>query len=239
LTQLKTLGDHLDFCAVAVHIGSQLTNIEPFDQAFGVVAALIAELRAQGHTIQRVDLGGGLGIRYAAETPPTPAAYAAIIRKHFGQSGLQLALEPGRFLVGPAGVLVSRVIYNKTGAAKNFLIIDAAMNDLVRPAMYESWHDIFPVQEQAEAAPLNWDVVGPICETSDLFGSDRALSGVAPDALVAFTCAGAYGASMSSTYNARTLVPEVLVDGTRFALIRRPVPLAEQLSWDIAPVWQS
>jgi diaminopimelate decarboxylase len=228
---------HLDFCGIAVHIGSQLTELAPFDQAFGVVAALITDLRAHGHAISRIDLGGGLGIVYNNETPPSPVAYAAIVRKHFAALGLKIALEPGRSLVGTAGVLVSKVIYAKTGEDKNFLIIDAAMNDLIRPAMYDSWHTILPVRESVAEASPRWEVVGPICETSDTFGHDRLLGAVAPADLVAITCAGAYGASMSSTYNARTLIPEVLVDSDRFALIRRGVPIEEQISWDVKPEW--
>lgn len=236
LAKIKTLPS-LDFCGIAVHIGSQLTELEPFDQAFAVVAALISDLRAAGHAISRVDLGGGLGIRYADETPPPAKDYAAIIRKYFGNSGLHIGLEPGRSLVGPAGLLVSKVIYAKTGSEKNFLIIDAAMNDLVRPAMYDSWHDIVPVTQASPMPEQLWDVVGPICETSDLFGAERALPDLPPDALVAITCAGAYGASMSSTYNARTLIPEIMVDGDTFALIRRPVKIEEQIGWDVPPVW--
>lgn len=257
---------HLDFCGIALHIGSQLTELEPFDQAFAVTAALIRELRGQGHDIRRVDVGGGLGIRYDAEEPPDPAAYAALVRRHFGDQNLHIGLEPGRRLVGDAGILVSRVIYAKTGAHKNFLIIDAAMNDLVRPAMYDAWHDIVPVNKMnpddaPDAAPMpsppgggsGWgaaryvtpaaaghtlyDVVGPICETSDLLGSNRLLPEMQVGDLVAIRCAGAYGASMSSTYNARTLIPEFMVGGDSFALIRRPVTIEEQMSWDVPPVW--
>lgn len=240
---------HLDFCGIALHIGSQLTELEPFDQAFAVSATLISELRGQGHDIRRVDVGGGLGIRYNTEEPPDPAAYAALVRRHFGGQNLHIGLEPGRRLVGDVGILVSRVIFAKTGAHKNFLIIDAAMNDLVRPAMYEAWHDIVPVNKTSAAdAPDDagsatqsksalYDVVGPICETSDLLGANRLLPVMQPGDLVAIRAAGAYGASMSSTYNARTLIPEFMVDGDSFALIRRPVAIEEQMSWDVPPVW--
>ncbi len=239
---------HVDFCGIAIHIGSQLTELEPFDQAFAVSAALIRELRGQGHAINRVDVGGGLGIRYDAEEPPDPTEYAALVRRHFGGQNLHIGLEPGRRLVGDAGILVSRVIYAKHGAHKNFLIIDAAMNDLVRPAMYDAWHDIVPVDERpiasladaGEAArhlSASYDIVGPICETSDLLGANRLLPGMQPGDLVAIRAAGAYGASMSSTYNARTLIPEFMVDGDSFALIRRPVAIEEQMSWDVSPVW--
>jgi diaminopimelate decarboxylase len=222
---------------IAVHIGSQLTSLEPFDQAFGIVAALIQQLRGEGLKIDRVDLGGGLGIRYANENPPSPLAYADIIDRHFGKMSLEIALEPGRSMVGSAGILLSKVIYAKTNPERNFLIIDAAMNDLVRPAMYDAWHDILAVKPMASASPRVWDVVGPICETSDLFGSDRELPDLGPGDLVAITCAGAYGAVMSSTYNVRALVPEVMVDGDQFALIRRSVTPAEQICWDVPPVW--
>ena len=226
---------HIDLCGIAVHIGSQLTELEPFDQAFDVVAELVREWRAAGHDIRRVDLGGGLGIRYTDEKPADLAGYAALVRKHFGALNLHIALEPGRFLVGESGILVSKVIYAKRGLTKNFLIIDAAMNDLVRPAMYDAYHNILPVRQGT--ATTSWDVVGPICETSDLFGQDRSMPELAPGDTIAIMCAGAYGASMSSTYNARDLIAEIMVDGATFALIRRAVGIDEQLNWDVAPMW--
>ncbi|MGB4101778.1 MAG: diaminopimelate decarboxylase [Alphaproteobacteria bacterium] len=226
---------HVDLCSIAVHIGSQLMELEPFDEAFGVVAALVREWRAVGHDIRRVDLGGGLGIRYTGGEAADLAGYAALVRRHFGALNLEIALEPGRFLVGEAGILVSRVIYAKRGLGKNFLIIDAAMNDLVRPAMYDAYHNILPIR-QGEAV-TSWDIVGPICETSDLFGQARSMPDLAPGDVVAVMDAGAYGASMSSTYNARDLIAEIMVDADRFALIRRAVKIDEQLSWDVPPVW--
>ncbi|MEJ0062792.1 MAG: diaminopimelate decarboxylase [Alphaproteobacteria bacterium] len=228
---------HVDLCGLAVHIGSQLTELEPFDLAFATVAGLVRDWRAAGFDIRRLDIGGGIGIRYRDESLIDLSAYAGLIGKHFGKLDLRLALEPGRFLVGPAGILLSRVMIVKPGVAKNFLIIDAAMNDLIRPAMYDAWHDIVPVNAPPGAATENWEVVGPVCETGDLFGHDRPLPAPAPGDLVAILSAGAYGASMSSTYNARTLVPEVMVDGDQFALIRRPVGIEEQIAWDVAPVW--
>jgi diaminopimelate decarboxylase len=233
---LITRSPMLNLCGLAVHIGSQLTSLEPFDAAFGLTASLIADLRARGHAISRVDVGGGLGIRYQAETPPDVADYAALVQRHFGTLGLQICLEPGRSLVGEAGVLVSRVLYAKHGVEKNFLILDAAMNDLLRPALYNAWHNIIPVQESA-APLLPWDVVGPVCETGDLFGTNRMLPALQAEELVAITCAGAYGASMASTYNSRPLIAEFMVKGDCFSLIRRALPPEEQIQWDVTPVW--
>lgn len=225
----------LDLCGIAVHIGSQLTSLAPFDAAFGVTARLIKDLQGRGFGISRVDAGGGLGIRYRDETVPAAADYAAVVRRHFGGSGLHIGLEPGRRLVAAAGILVSRVIYAKTGDAKNFLIIDAAMNDLMRPALYDAWHGIFAAQPGGAAKV--WDVVGPVCETGDQLGLERRLPMLQAGDLVAIENAGAYGASMASTYNARRLVPEFMVDGGAFALIRRAVGIDEQMRWDVAPVW--
>ncbi len=227
----------LDCCGVTVHIGSQLLDLAPFDQAFSIIARVIQDLRAQGLALRRVDLGGGLGIQYADTAPPALSAYAALIMQHFGKLDLAISLEPGRKLVGAAGLLVSAVLYAKQGAERNFLVIDAAMNDLMRPALYDAWHDIIPVQAQADAALTPWDVVGPVCETSDLFGEGRLLPPLAPGDLVAITCAGAYGASMASTYNSRALVPEFMVKDDCFGLIRRPIPPDEQMGWDVPPVW--
>ncbi len=188
--------------------------------------------------MRRLDLGGGLGIRYHAESPPDPAAYAALVHDAFGALDLDLACEPGRVLAGPAGLLVARVIYVKDGASKRFVIVDAAMNDLIRPALYEAWHDIVPVRLPVPGAVLSLaDVVGPVCETGDSFAADRDLPPLAEDDLVAFTCAGAYGAVMSSTYNSRLLVPEVLVSGTRFAVIRSRPSHDEMMGLDAIPEW--
>jgi diaminopimelate decarboxylase len=225
---------------LAVHIGSQLVELEPYRRAFTRVAGLVRELRAKGFAVARVDLGGGLGIRYRDEDPPEPSSYARLAREIFGSAGLAMALEPGRALAGPAGLLVARVIYVKEGAAKRFVIVDGAMNDLLRPALYDAWHNILPVRRPAVDALLApADVVGPVCETGDTLAVDRDLPPVAEGDLVAFTAAGAYGAVMSSTYNSRLLVPEVLVAGDRFDVIRARQSYDEMLSLDTIPAWLS
>lgn len=222
---------------LAVHIGSQAGGIEPFREAFERLAALVVELRNAGMAVGGVDLGGGLGIRYHAESPPELDAYAALVREAFGGLDVNLAFEPGRYLCGPAGLLVSRVIYIKEGATRRFVIIDAAMNDLIRPALYDAWHDIVPVRLAAGAVLSPADVVGPVCETGDTFAVDRDLPPLAEDDLVAFTMAGAYGAVMSSTYNTRPLAPEVLVEGSRFAVIRERPSYEAILAMDAIPDW--
>jgi diaminopimelate decarboxylase len=223
---------------LAVHIGSQLVDLEPYRRAFARVAELVWQLRAKGLAVARIDLGGGLGIRYRAEQPPEPSSYARLVREFFGSTGLAITFEPGRVLAGPAGLLVARVIYVKQGAAKRFVILDGAMNDLIRPALYDAWHDIIPVcrpERDASVAPA--DIVGPVCETGDTFAVDRDLPPIAEGDLVAFTAAGAYGAVMSSTYNSRPLVPEVLVSGTRFDIIRARPSYDDMLSLDAIPSW--
>jgi diaminopimelate decarboxylase len=223
---------------LAVHIGSQLVDMAPFRHAFERVAELVHDLRGGGLAVSRLDLGGGLGIRYHAETPPDTAAYAALVRDAFGPLGLDLAFEPGRVLCGPAGLLIARVVYIKDGATKRFVILDAAMNDLIRPALYDAWHDIVPVclpKRSTLSAPA--DVVGPVCESGDTFALDRELPPLQEDDLVAFTNAGAYGAVMSSTYNSRLLVPEVLVSGGRFAVIRERPSFDAMLALDTVPDW--
>jgi len=224
---------------LAVHIGSQTGGgLRPFREAFERLAELVIELRQIGLVVRRVDLGGGLGIRYRDETPPDATAYAALVRDIFTPLDLDIACEPGRVLVGPAGLLVARVIYAKEGASKRFVILDAAMNDLIRPALYDAWHDIVPVRLPALGAVLSpADVVGPVCETGDTFATGRDLPPLAEDDLVALTGAGAYGAVMSSTYNSRLLVPEVLVDGRRFAVIRPRLSYEAMLGLDAVPDW--
>jgi diaminopimelate decarboxylase len=230
----------IDPVGLAVHIGSQLVDLEPYRRAFTRVAGLVRELRAMGLAVARVDLGGGLGIRYRNEDPPEPSSYARLAREIFGSAELAMALEPGRALAGPAGLLVARVIYVKEGAAKRFVIVDGAMNDLLRPALYDAWHDIVPVRRPAVDALLApADVVGPVCETGDTFAVDRDLPPLAEGDLVAFTAAGAYGAVMSSTYNSRLLVPEVLVAGDRFDVIRARPSYDDMLSLDTIPTWLS
>jgi diaminopimelate decarboxylase len=225
---------------LAVHIGSQLVDLEPYRCAFMRVAGLVRELRGRGHAVSRIDLGGGLGIRYRDEHPPEPSSYARLVHEIFGLAGLSMSFEPGRLLAGPAGLLVARVIYVKRGADKHFVIIDGAMNDLIRPTLYGAWHDIVPVRLPAPNAPLvPADVVGPVCETGDTFATDRELPPLAEGDLVAFTAAGAYGAVMSSTYNSRPLVPEVLVAGDRFDIIRARPSYNDMLSLDTIPTWLS
>ena len=221
---------------LAMHIGSQLVDLAPFREAFARLAELVLELRNSGFAVQRLDLGGGLGIKYHNERPPKTSAYAALVREAFGALELDLAFEPGRVLVGPAGLLVARVIYVKEGVSRRFVILDGAMNDLIRPALYEAWHDIVPVRLPAPGAVLSpADVVGPICETADSFASGRDLPPLAEDDLVALSNAGAYGAVMSSTYNSRLLVPEVLASGARFAVIRARPSHEAMLGLDTVP----
>jgi len=225
---------------LAVHIGSQLVDLEPYRRAFERAAELVLELRAIGFAVARMDLGGGIGIRYHAERPLEPTSYARLVREIFGSLGLALAFEPGRALSASAGLLVSQVVYVKESSAKRFVIVDAAMNDLIRPALYDAWHDIVPVRLPGPGASLNpADVVGPVCETGDTFAVDRDLPPLAAGDLVAFTAAGAYGAVMSTTYNSRLLVPEVLVSGDRFAVIRARPSYDALLSLDTIPDWLS
>jgi diaminopimelate decarboxylase len=225
---------------LAVHIGSQLLDLEPYRRAFERLAELVLDLRAIGLSVPRIDLGGGIGIRYHTERPLEPTSYADLVREIFGSLGLALAFEPGRILSAPAGLLVSRVIYIKEAISKRFVIVDAAMNDLIRPALYDAWHDVVPVRLPERGASLSpADVVGPVCETGDTFTVDRELPPFAEGDLVAFTAAGAYGAVMSTTYNSRLLVPEVLVSGDRFAVIRRRQSYDAMLSLDTMPAWLS
>ena len=224
--------------AIACHIGSQLTELEPFREAFLRVRDLVAILRADGIDIRRLDIGGGLGVPYENEIPPTPEAYAQAIKSTLGDLGCRIVLEPGRLLVANAGVLVSRVVYVKEGSTRTFVIVDAAMNDLMRPALYEAYHSIRPVAQAAPGAPVTpVDVVGPVCETGDTFAKQRPLPPVAAGDLVAFGTAGAYGAAMSSTYNSRPLVPEVLVKDGEFAVVRARPTYEEMLALESLPDW--
>ncbi|SIT78250.1 diaminopimelate decarboxylase [Pontibaca methylaminivorans] len=230
----------LDVVGIDVHIGSQLTDLAPFEQAYAKVAALARKLRAEGHDIRRLDLGGGLGIPYdrTNEAPPLPVEYGAMVKRVVGDLGCEIQIEPGRLIAGNAGIMVSRVIYLKQGEGRDFLIVDAAMNDLVRPAMYDALHEIVPVTEPRpgiERAPL--DVVGPVCETGDTFARAVPLPPLAAGDLVAFRSAGAYGAVMASEYNSRPLIPEVLVKGDRFAVIRARPSFDEMLKRDTMPAW--
>jgi diaminopimelate decarboxylase len=230
----------VEVIGVAVHIGSQLTALQPFDAAFRKVASLARALRAQGHAIRRVDLGGGLGIPYVRsnEAPPLPFDYGAVVKAATEGLDAELVIEPGRLIAGNAGLLVSRVIYRKEGAGRTFLILDAAMNDLLRPALYDAWHDIVPVREPRPDAPLQpVDVVGPVCETGDTFARARPLPPLKAGDLVAFRSAGAYGAAMASEYNSRPLVPEVIVKGDRFDLSRPRPTYDEMIARERIPDW--
>ena len=231
---------NIEIVGVDVHIGSQITELEPFETAFMRVAELVGTLRADGHAISRLDLGGGLGVPYENDNspPPDPAAYGAMVTRVTRDIGCRLSFEPGRLIAGNAGVLVSRVIYVKRGDAKTFLIIDAGMNDLIRPAMYDAFHEIVPFQEPAIGSPrLRYDVVGPVCETSDLFASDRPLPELKSGDLVAILTAGAYGAVMASDYNARPRVAEVLVHGEQWGIVRPRETYAELIAKDRIPDW--
>ena len=233
MSGLKVIG-------IDVHIGSQLTELAPFEAAYNKVAELTEQLRADGHEISRLDLGGGLGIPYARsnEAPPLPTDYGALIQRTVGHLGCEIEIEPGRLISGNAGLMVSKVIYVKSGEDREFLILDGAMNDLIRPAMYEAWHDIVPVVEPAPGAePAKYDIVGPICESGDTFAKGREMPRVAADDLVAFRSAGAYGAVMSSEYNSRPMIPEVLVDGDQFAVIRARPTYEEMIARDTLPEW--
>jgi diaminopimelate decarboxylase len=230
----------VEIVGVDVHIGSQLTDLAPYQAAFTKIANLTVALRADGHDIQRLDLGGGLGIPYQRSNaaPPLPFDYGALIKRTVGHLDCEIAIEPGRLIVGNAGLLIASVIYRKQGEGRDFLIIDAAMNDLIRPAMYDAWHDIVPVVEPGPDTPVGpIDVVGPVCETGDTFARDRELSHMAARDLLAFRSAGAYGAVMSSEYNTRPLIPEVLVKGDQFEVIRKRPTYAEMLARDTVPAW--
>jgi diaminopimelate decarboxylase len=225
---------------IDVHIGSQLTDLAPFEAAFTRVADLARVLRADGHDISRLDLGGGLGIPYTRsnELPPLPLDYGAMVRRVVGDLGCEIEIEPGRLIAGNAGLLLASVIYRKAGEGRDFLIVDAAMNDLMRPAMYGAHHDIVAVQEPGgEEGFAPADVVGPVCESGDTFARGRPLPPLGPGDLVGFRSAGAYGAVMASEYNSRPLVPEVLVSGDRFAVIRARPDYAEILARDLVPDW--
>lgn len=223
---------------LAMHIGSQIVSVGPFDAAFARMAAMISRLRAAGHRVTRLDCGGGIGISYEAGQGISVTDYAAVMAQHLGGLGLDLMMEPGRWLVGPAGVLLSAVVLAKKTGNGSFLVLDAAMNDLVRPAMYDAWHGIVPVAAADIAAPgVPVDVVGPVCETGDTFARGRLLPPLAPDALVAILDAGAYGAVMSSTYNARPLAAAALVEGDRWAVITPRQEIAALWARETVPAW--
>jgi diaminopimelate decarboxylase len=232
--------DGVRVVGVDMHIGSQITELDPFGDAFALLADFVAVLRADGHAITHLDLGGGLGIPYREdnEPPPDPDAYAAVVKRATRGLGCRLIFEPGRLIVGNAGILVTRVLYVKRGEAKTFVIVDAGMNDLVRPTLYDAHHDIRPVREPAPSAPrIIADIVGPVCESGDFIALDRSLVAPQPGDLLAIMSAGAYGAVQAGTYNSRALVPEVLVRADEWALVRPRVTAAEVIALDRLPAW--
>jgi diaminopimelate decarboxylase len=229
---------NLRVVGVAMHIGSQLISLEPYRAAIVRVRELIGQLREDGHRIDRFDIGGGLGIVYADERPPSIAEFMAVVVKETAGLGCELTFEPGRRLVGEAGVLVSEVILVKPGVSKTFVIVDAAMNDLIRPTLYEAWHDILPVRESRQnTAKIRCDIVGPVCESGDYLAQNRDLAPLSAGDLIMVRSAGAYGAVMASTYNSRPLAPEVMVDGTRFAVTRPRPSIDEMISTERIPSW--
>ncbi|MEI7805956.1 MAG: diaminopimelate decarboxylase [Hyphomicrobiales bacterium] len=230
----------LKVAGVDMHIGSQITDLNPFGDAFALLAEFVRTLRADGHTISHVDLGGGLGIPYRDdnEPPPLPDAYAEVVKRATRDLDCTLIFEPGRLLVGNAGILVTRVLFVKHGEAKNFVVVDAAMNDLIRPTLYEAHHEIRPVAEPRTAARrIRADVVGPICESGDFLALDREMTEPPPGALLAVMTAGAYGAVQAGTYNTRPLVPEVLVRGTEWALVRPRLDADQLIALDRMAPW--
>jgi diaminopimelate decarboxylase len=225
---------------VDMHIGSQIVDLQPFDDAFALLADFVGVLRADGHAIDHVDLGGGLGIPYRRDNqpPPNPEAYAEIVRRRTKMLGCAVVLEPGRLIVGNAGVLVTSVLYVKNGPGKTFVIVDAAMNDLIRPTLYDAHHEILPVMEAAPSARrLKVDVVGPICESGDYLAQNREIAEVAAGDLLAVMSAGAYGAVQSGTYNSRLLIAEVLVNGADYAIVRARPSYEDLIGLDKIPPW--
>ncbi len=229
----------LHVVGVDMHIGSQITALTPFADAFALLSDFVRTLRADGHTIAHVDLGGGLGIPYReGEDPPDPAAYAKVVKEATRDLKCTLIFEPGRLIVGNAGILVTRVLYVKGGEAKTFVIVDAAMNDLIRPTLYEAHHALWPVSESPAGAPrFVADVVGPICETGDYLALNREMPACRPGDLLAIMSAGAYGAVQAGTYNTRPLVPEVLVRNTEWALVRPRLEIDALIALDRKPPW--
>ncbi|MCB1501121.1 MAG: diaminopimelate decarboxylase [Bauldia sp.] len=225
---------------VDMHIGSQITDLAPFDQAYGLLADLVRDLRADGHAIDHVDAGGGLGIPYRLDdpAPPEPAAYAEIVRKRLGNLGCRVLFEPGRVFVGNAGILVTEVVYVKRGAAKTFVVVDTAMNDLIRPTLYDAHHDIRPVRKPPPHHPrIVADVVGGVCETGDYLALDRRMPEVKSGDLLAIMTTGAYGAVQASTYNTRPLLPEILVHGADYAVVRPRQTYDELIGMDRLAPW--
>jgi len=225
---------------IDMHIGSQITELEPFDLAFAKLAELVGRLRARGHSIEHVDLGGGLGVPYRAtnEPPPEPAAYAETVKRHVRALGAKVIFEPGRLIAANAGILVAEVVYVKEEAGHRFVIVDAAMNDLIRPTLYDAWHEIRPVVEPARDAEfVEADVVGPVCESGDFLAKARSLPALNRGDLLAVASAGAYGAVQAGTYNTRPLVPEVMVNEDRFAVVRPRLAVEDLIAMDRVPDW--
>lgn len=229
--------DGIDIRGIDVHIGSQIADLNPFRAAFAKIADLVHILRSDGHTIDRLDLGGGLGVSYkdADVVPPHPDDYARMIREIADPLGVQLVFEPGRMIAANAGIVVSRVIYVKEGEARTFMILDAAMNDLIRPTLYDAHHEIRPVNASSEQA--TYDIVGPVCETGDRFARGRTMARVREGDLVAIMSAGAYGAVQASQYNTRPLIPEVLVNGDRYSVIRQRPSFEDIIAGEAIPDW--
>jgi diaminopimelate decarboxylase len=241
-TAIKTLyayaeeSPHLMPRGISLHIGSQLIDMSPFDAAYKIAAAFVGELRAAGHKPDTIDLGGGIGIIYDKEDKPDLSHYAALVAKHIVPLGLHMIFEPGRMIVGDAGMLIAKVMYIKETDQRSFLILDAAMNDLLRPALYDSFHPIITLNKDDDSPLAPFDVVGPVCESADVFGKDISLpEHIHANDYVAITGAGAYGATMSSNYNARDITAEVLVSDQRFDVIRRPINIHDQLSFEDIP----
>ncbi|MCX2724878.1 diaminopimelate decarboxylase [Roseibium salinum] len=224
---------------IDMHIGSQITELEPFDNAFARLGELISSLRAEGHSIDHVDLGGGLGIPYVTDNnpPPHPDAYAEVVKKHVRELGCTVMFEPGRMIAGNAGILVTSVIYVKEGGVKTFVIVDGAMNDLIRPTLYEAYHEVRPVTESGQQEQIKADIVGPVCETGDFLAQNRDMARVNAGDMLAVFSAGAYGAVQSGTYNSRLLVPEVLVNADQFAVVRPRPTFDDLLGLDRIPDW--
>jgi diaminopimelate decarboxylase len=230
----------IEVTGIDMHIGSQITELQPFDDAFKLLHDLVNTLRADGHNIHHVDIGGGLGIPYKDDNnpPPLPDAYAAIVKNQLRALNCKIITEPGRLIVGNAGILVTEVIYVKDGGEKTFVIVDGAMNDLIRPTLYEAYHEIRPVVISAANAPrIRADVVGPVCETGDYLALDREMATPKPGDLLAVSTAGAYGAVQAGTYNSRLLVPEVLVKGDEFHVVRPRRTYSELIGLDSVPPW--
>jgi diaminopimelate decarboxylase len=231
---------NIDVTGVDMHIGSQITELAPFEQAFKLMGELVVRLKAEGHNIRHVDLGGGLGVPYRGDNdiPPHPDEYAAMVKRTLGHLGLKYMMEPGRMIVGNAGIMVSRVIYVKENEGKTFVVQDAAMNDLIRPTLYDAYHEILAVEESRNETTLEADVVGPVCETGDYFAKSRRLAKLQQGDLIAIMTAGAYGAVQSGTYNTRPLITEVLVKDDHFAVVRPRQTYEELIGLDRLAPWQ-